>query len=61
MEKHNVSDAMRCEKSTKKEVIKMARYRKKVSKRRSKKMFRRTAGSKSINRRPHAKRGGIRL
>lgn len=35
--------------------------RKKLSPRRSKKLFRNTAGQRSVNRRPHVKRGGFRL
>lgn len=37
------------------------RYRHKVRRNKSKKMFRKTAGKKKINNRVRAKRGGIRL
>lgn len=37
------------------------RYRSKVRPRNSKKLFRRSAGKKKVNRRVKAKRGGIRL
>lgn len=37
------------------------RYRRKVRKRKSKRMFARSSGMKPINRRPQPMRGGIRL
>lgn len=41
----------------------MARYRRKMKKKRSKRLFRRTAGSRSVNRRnkPTVMRGGGRM